>query len=515
VIVGLAAITILLTAATGSASADSFAVTHECAEHQAFVDGDAAAVAARLPKRYTPVTDEGSGQPLLFVRAIHCTALMLDGHTVPVTMASFGIVIESPDGRGCSSGAPAIGSTVGDVPNVCNWYTLFWLADDPRVVSWLRDGTPGFPAVYVPNLVFNLSQFDPAQGGAPLHVEAPPPAPSPFKIDEIGRQRPGQIPIRGGYWADTAQGTVKLAFSTDNLTSGDATGTVHAAPGSEMAKLFGADDRRYVPGFSTFAAERWDTATYRKQLIGPARPGEQVHSFDGSCSLQGQVAFSPPVTNTPGPLTYTYKSTGDCTGKLDGRQVSQAPVTLEQSGHSYGTCPSAQTVEPGLGTIAFAGGEAIEYTLDFTDTGTSGDETLYGERSGTAGGQINFLTQRTGPDVVVKCSGSGLADTPMDMTVTTGTPLVSSQQQAKMPRLRVAARPRSARVGRRTTFRFLVTSAGRPVSGATVRFAGHSMTTSRAGAARVSVMLRGMRPRAVRASKPGVRAGRALVRIRR
>ena len=256
--------------AAAGAGAAGYAVTADCKEHQAFVDGDPAAVAARLPRRYTAVQDAGSGRPLLFARAIRCRKVTLGGRTAPATMASFGIVIESPDGKGCASGAPLLGTVEGDVPPVCNWYTLFWLANDRRVVAWLRDGTPGFPAVYVPRLAFRLGTFDPARGGAPFHFRAPAPAPSPFTIDDIGRERPGELSVRGGYWADTARGTVKLAFSTEDLVSGDATGVVHAAPGSEMARLFGADQQAYAPGYSLFAAERWGHATYRKQVLGSA-----------------------------------------------------------------------------------------------------------------------------------------------------------------------------------------------------------------------------------------------------
>jgi hypothetical protein len=218
-------------------------------------------------------------------------------------MASFGAVVESPDGKGCASGAPGVGSVTGELPPLCNWYTLFWLADQRRIVEWLHNGTPGFPAVYVPHMVFELGAFDPAQGGAPFHFQAPAPAPSAFSMDDIGRERPGELPVRGGYWVDTPPGTVKLVFSTYDLTSGDATGVVHAAPGSEMADLFGANEQAYAPAYSGFSAEHWERASYRKQLLGPAKGTD---SFAGSCSLQGTVSFAPPLTNTQTPLVYTY-----------------------------------------------------------------------------------------------------------------------------------------------------------------------------------------------------------------
>src|SRR2546428_2071116 len=101
-----------------------------------------------------------AGAAAAIARAIRCREVTIDGRSAPATMASFGVVVESPDGRGCASGAPVLGTVKGDVPPVCNWYTLFWLADDSRVIDWLHDGTPDFPAVYVPHLTFDLRAFD-------------------------------------------------------------------------------------------------------------------------------------------------------------------------------------------------------------------------------------------------------------------------------------------------------------------------------------------------------------------
>src|ERR1700704_832059 len=131
-----AGVTAALAGGGGVASADaatsSFIAADGCVEHQAFVDGDGAAVAARLPRSYTPVLDSQTGRPLLFARAEHCQQVTLNGRTAPATIASFGVVVESPDGKGCASGAPGVGSVKGDVPPLCNWYTLFWLASDRR-----------------------------------------------------------------------------------------------------------------------------------------------------------------------------------------------------------------------------------------------------------------------------------------------------------------------------------------------------------------------------------------------
>src|SRR3954447_14103147 len=80
-----------------SAGGATFVSATNCLEHQAFVDGDDAAVTARLPKHYTPVRDV-NGTPLVFARALHCEQATVDGTTGAVTLASIGVVIQAPDG---------------------------------------------------------------------------------------------------------------------------------------------------------------------------------------------------------------------------------------------------------------------------------------------------------------------------------------------------------------------------------------------------------------------------------
>jgi hypothetical protein len=68
----------------------------------------------------------------------------------------------------------------------------------------------------------------------------------------------------------------------------------------------------------------------------------------------------------------------------------------------------------------------------------------------------------------------------MDLTLSTESPLVS--EAPAVSALRVSVSPRRARVGRRTAFRFRVSSsAGGPVAGAFVRFAGRRLHVGRAG----------------------------------
>jgi hypothetical protein len=505
----LVALVVAAAVAPGGAEASSsFISAVDCHEHQAFVAGDDAAVAARLPDGYTPLRT-ASGAPLVFARGLRCREATLDGRAGPLLAASYGVVVESPDGRGCGSGAPGAGAVKGDQPPICNWYVLRWFANDGRVVDWLRAGTRAFPAVHAPGMTFEPGEPDPAQGGAPFRFRAP----GAFGIDSVARERPGEIAVRGGYWADTPRGVVKLALSSDDLSAGDASGVVTAEPGSELAALMGAEQRPYEADYSGFSVVRARHASYRKQVIGPA---PRTTSFAGSCSFQGDVTFDPPASNIPTPLTYAYDARGTCSGMLDGREIADAPVAMYQSGPADGACTRAATTAPGQGTLTFGSGEVISYTLDFTSVGTEVDGTIYGERSGTATGHASFATQRTPSDVSLQCARGEARVVPMDLSMTTQSPLVSQRPAVARPRLRLAVTPRAARAGRRTAFRFRVTDARRrPVAGALVRFAGRRLRTGPRGRARVALAVRRPGRRVARARKPGFRAARSVVRVRR
>src|SRR3954470_24455746 len=160
---------------------------------------------------------------------------------------------------------------------------------------------------------------------------------------------------------------------------------------------------------------------------GSAGARNKVESFAGSCSVQGTVAFDPPVTNTQQALTVTYVASGVCSGALNGRPVSNQSVRFHHSGQSEGSCLGARTTAPGQGTITFADRTVIPYTFEFQATGTEVDFALSGQRSGTATAHGSFLTTRTPPDAVLNCGGAGNAELPMGLTLRTDSPLVSER----------------------------------------------------------------------------------------
>ena len=482
-----------------------------CDEYEAFVAGDEAAIAARLPKGYTVERSPASGDALVYARAMRCSVGV---------MATYGIVVKTPDGRGCTSAAPVLGTVKPDFPNACNLHPLGWVASDARMVDWLRDGTPRFPARHVPNLVF--------EAGEQFRFRAP-----GFGMDATPQpMRPGTIAIRRAYWLALPQGTLRLGSSLDEFTAARATGTVTAPAGSELAALMGATEQPFLPGYDSFAAERWEHGVFRKQHLDG---GGDTTSFAGSCSISGESTFDPPATNRKAQhLRYAFDGRGTCDGVRDGREVSDAPVRLRQAGEAYATCSENHTTQPGKGTLTFADGTTIRYTLDFTGHGTEFDGEMYGLRSGIAPGHGTFATPRTSPEVAAQCEGDGAARAPIDLKFETDVPRVDTRQtrerrsvgaiapneRRSAPKsgksgLRVQVTPRRARSGTRTRFVVRVnTEQGDPVVGAVVRLAGRAARTDRYGRARITARIhrRGARP--LTASKRGHRAARASVAIR-
>jgi hypothetical protein len=514
-------------AAAGPAFAGpgSYTIGTDCVEQQAFVEGSSEAVAARLPPAYRPMRTE-SGAPIVFARALRCEGMIVDGRApVPAILASYGVLIESPDGMGCGSASPT-GSLKGDSPPVCNWYVISLFADRGRVVKWLRSGTPGFPVSFSRSMDFAAGSPDPAAGGAPFAFRS-----RDFAIDAVARDNPREVAVRGGYWADFSSTTVKLALA-GNVQAGHASGKVTATPGSQLEVLLGASERPYLPAYSAFSSVRAKRGVYRKQVVSPAGGGD---SFEGSCSVAGLVRFSPPAKNASQRLSYTYDGTGTCTGVLNGAEVTDAPVRMQHAGRSEGGCVRAETTVPSEGALTFAGGETIGYTLDFTTAATEVDGMMYGERSGVGRGKATFRTDRTPPDVAARCAGDGVSEIPMDLTFSTDSPLVAEERRgpsggAGAPaagrgdpsrrtaggRLRVAVLPRRVVARRRTVFVVRVTRPdGRPAAGAVVRFAGRRARAGRRGRARVVAVLRSSRRVVVRATLPGFAPGRATVVVRR
>ena len=153
-------------------------------------------------------------------------------------------------------------------------------------------------------------------------------------------------------------------------------------------------------------------------------------TFEGSCSLEGTVIFEPGATFVAQPLGYDFTGEGKCSGKLNGKEISDTEVAVHQYGDAEGSCAQAQTTRPGIGEMTFPDGELLSYSLEFSYVFQKTNFVWHGSQSGTAGGTGTFRTDRTPPDTTARCATpTGATEVPMDITMQTETVMVSSAKR--------------------------------------------------------------------------------------
>jgi hypothetical protein len=248
-------------------------------------------------------------------------------------------------------------------------------------------------------------------------------------------------------------------------------------------------------------------------IPGVAGATPKLDSFSGSCEFRGAAHFRPPATNEQQRLDVRYRGPGSCTGTLNGRAVSSAPVRFYAALKADGSCLRAKTIAPGSGRIAFGDGTTIRVSEEFDFVGTEGSITWKGRRSGSASGHGTFVTDRTPPDISVQCATDGAKTAPLDIAMTTESPLVSKRRPSRG--LRAAVTPRSAVVGRSTRFAFTVgRTGGGAVGGAVVELAGRRARTGPRGRTSIVAALPRRGTWIAKVSKRGFRTTRTEVTAR-
>lgn len=124
---------------------------------------------------------------------------------------------------------------------MCNFYLLWDATDNPTYAEFLRTGTPDFPIWVTDELFFEEGPFDPSLAGMPFQFRTGASAPFQLQSDFVVRERGGPAPVAAFFWAETAEGTVRLTFTIDDMEFGEASGTVRTEPGSELAEIFGGE----------------------------------------------------------------------------------------------------------------------------------------------------------------------------------------------------------------------------------------------------------------------------------
>jgi hypothetical protein len=240
------------------ATAGGRVVLEGCQDWYAPIPASAADVRRHVPdldaSRHRMV-GEDAGIATLVVRVFACRSVSVPGSRPRPTLgAQFGVTIESPDGTGQVLGTDAC----------CNWYTFFWVTDNPGLAGWLKQGTGFADKVrHVKRLVYR-HQTDAGSLTATIHFAAGVPTPSPFTLDATAAAPTGPWPdqdIAPNWWAESGRGTVKIANDVPGFRPYHASGEVSTRAGTQMAALFHGETRHFGTPVSH---GRWDRSVTTK-----------------------------------------------------------------------------------------------------------------------------------------------------------------------------------------------------------------------------------------------------------
>ncbi len=156
-------------------------------------------------------------------------------------------------------------------------------------------------------------------------------------------------------------------------------------------------------------------------VLAAASPAS-ASTFSGSCHLAGTVAFDPPLTNSPQPITQLARLTGTCDGRFvdahhRAHELSGAPVTdTGWSEAPAGSC-TAGTAD-GFGTLTFPYGR-IRFRLSETRVAAFPLLTFDGRRSGSARAAATPSMSQDPVAALQACAGAGLTAFAIDARLQT------------------------------------------------------------------------------------------------
>ena len=150
-------------------------------------------------------------------------------------------------------------------------------------------------------------------------------------------------------------------------------------------------------------------------------------TYEGTCDdITGTAKFAKPLTGTKGPNSYDFNGTAHCTGKVNGKAMTDEPVAIHVAGPGNLGCSSGESTDKGKGTITVKStGVVIDFLMTFTATLTEVDIKLEGLKSGTGTGQASFFN-RADPlanlTTAQKCEGEGNTELSFTASASTDTP---------------------------------------------------------------------------------------------
>lgn len=175
----------------------------------------------------------------------------------------------------------------------------------------------------------------------------------------------------------------------------------------------------------------------------PAASAETA-TFSGTCAITGVSTFDPPLTGTHQTINYDFKSGPPadgaqdgtkCSGTLNGKSVTDVPVTAAVAGQGDLSCSSGESLAPGQGAIVFPDGSTFDFDFTFMAIATEVDfEAAFANGTSTTG-HASFAHYAP-PTSVFDCSpaGSGIKALGFDAsTDESSTPIQGTKPGSPQP----------------------------------------------------------------------------------
>jgi hypothetical protein len=148
--------------------------------------------------------------------------------------------------------------------------------------------------------------------------------------------------------------------------------------------------------------------------------------FDGTCDMDGTVSFKPRLTNAAQQIKQTADASGTCSGTLVDRrgrshELEEAAGRYLATGRGEASCGSGSPT--GSGVLVFAKYGRLRFTLAESRAGGVAIVQLRGRREGSAVVTAAVSPEENPADVLLRCSGDGLAEVGLSGHLATSEPI--------------------------------------------------------------------------------------------
>ncbi len=162
------------------------------------------------------------------------------------------------------------------------------------------------------------------------------------------------------------------------------------------------------------------SAALASVLLAPAATAARFHRLQGACTLTGRITFGHPVGMAPRPVRYSDRSSGTCTGTIDGVHRKANPVIFPARGRGNIGCSTAHTTS--VRTLTFP---VAHTTIHVVTHGLGGTTELAATLAGRVSGTGLVLVSLHGDAAsAAACVSGTLSSIGYQLTGSTVTPVI-------------------------------------------------------------------------------------------